>query len=205
MPLAAKPRAMWDREVDRWRSGVPHAMAPVIETARLILRTWKDADVEPWIATGLDPRVMEFFPALSERADAEKRVAVMRERLERDGYGWWALEVKDGAPFAGVIVLQDVPFDAPFTPALEIGWRLAHEHWGRGYATEGARAALAFAFDELGRDEVVAITAALNLRSQKVMERLGMTREERDDFDHPRVPPGHRLQSHVLYRIKRPR
>jgi RimJ/RimL family protein N-acetyltransferase len=178
-------------------------MGPIIETPRLVLRPWRDTDVEPWVAMSADPRVMEFFTSISERAEAETMAAVLRERLERDGYGWWVMEVKDGAPFAGVIALQDVPFEAPFTPALEVGWRLAHEHWGHGYATEGARAALAFAFSALRREEVVAMTAAVNVRSRNVMERLGMTRDARDDFDHPRLAPGHRLRRRVLYRAKR--
>jgi len=150
-----------------------------------------------------DPRVMEFFPSTLERADAERTAAVMRERMERNGFGWWALEVKGGAPFAGVIALQDVPFESHFTPAFEVGWRLAHQYWGRGYATESARAALDFAFTELQHDEVVAMTAAVNLRSQMVMQRLGMTYDAADDFDNPRLPAGHRLQRHVLYRAKR--
>jgi RimJ/RimL family protein N-acetyltransferase len=148
-----------------------------------------------------DGEVMEFFPSTYDRVQAESMAARIRERLEADGYGWWPLEIKDVAPFAGVICLQDVPFEAPFTPALEVGWRLARPHWGRGYATEGARAALAFAFDRLHRNEVVAMTAAINLRSQRVMQRLGMTHDVRDDFDHPRLATGDRLSRHVLYRL----
>ena len=113
------------------------------------------------------------------------------------------VEVRGGAPFAGLICLQAVPFETPFTPANEIGWRFAYEHWGRGYATEGARAALEFAFERLGWDEVVAFTAASNLRSQRVMERLGMSHDPRDDFDHPRLQAGDPLRRHLLYRIKR--
>ena len=105
--------------------------------------------------------------------------------------------------FAGVVALQDVPFEAPFTPAREVGWRFAYDHWGHGYATEGARAALDFAFERLGWHEVVAFTAALNLRSQKVMERLGMTHDPNDDFDHPRIPEGDPLRRHLLYRASR--
>lgn len=156
-----------------------------------------------WVEMSADPRVMEFFPSTQERAEAESMATAVRERLERDGYGWWVLEVKGGAPFGGVIALQGVPFEASFTPALEVGWRLAHEHWGLGYATEGARAALDFAFAELQRDEIVAMTAAVNVRSRKVMERLGMTHDEADDFNHPRVTADHRLSRHVLYRARR--
>ena len=176
-----------------------------IETSRLLLRPWCDADLEPWAALNADPRVMEFFPALYDRARSDASAAKMRELLRTAGYGWWPVEVKGGARFAGVIQLQEVPFEAPFTPALEVGWRFAVDAWGYGYATEGARAALAYAFDRLERGEVIAITAQLNLRSQRVMERLGMTRDARDDFEHPWLEPGHRLRPHVLYRMTRER
>lgn len=151
-----------------------------------------------------DERVMEFFPSTYERAEAEAIAMRLRDMLERDGYGWWALEVKGGPAFAGVIALQNVPFHAHFTPAIEVGWRLAYGQWGKGYATEAARAVLDYAFGKLGRDEVVAMTAALNKRSQRVMERLGMVRDPDGDFEHPRVKPGHRIRPHVLYRIARP-
>jgi ribosomal-protein-alanine N-acetyltransferase len=172
----------------------------VLESERLLLRHWRDADVGPWVAMCADPRVMEFLPPYRE-GQAEAVAARARERLAENGYGWWALEVKGVAPFAGVISLQMVPFEAAFTPALEVGWRLAYEHWGQGYATEGAALALRFAFDVLERDDVVAITTARNVRSQRVMQRLGMTRDPKDDFDHPRLPEGHPLRPHVLYRI----
>src|SRR5665213_2885258 len=112
----------------------------MLETPRLLLRPWRDSDVAAWVAMSADPRVMEFFPATLERAQAELMVHGLRTRLERDGYGWWALEVKGGAAFAGAIVLQENPSEAHFTPATEVGWWLAREHWGHGYATEGARA-----------------------------------------------------------------
>jgi RimJ/RimL family protein N-acetyltransferase len=150
-----------------------------------------------------DPRVMEFFPSAYDREQAERTALRLRERLDRDGWGWWVAEVKESASFAGLIELQEVPFDAPFTPAIEVGWRLAHEYWGRGYATEGARAAIEFAFSALGRAEVVALTAAVNLRSQRVMQRLGMTHDPRDDFEYPHLDAGHRLRPHVLYRAQR--
>lgn len=151
---------------------------------------------------GADPRVMEFFPSTYDRVQAEASASRMRERLDRNGYGWWVLEVKGGPAFAGVIALQDVPFEAHFTPALEVGWRLIYEQWGHGYATEAARAAIDFAFSDLGRTEVVAMTAAINLRSQRVMQRLGMTYDATDDFENPLPDVGDRLRPHVLYRAK---
>jgi ribosomal-protein-alanine N-acetyltransferase len=170
----------------------------------LILRDWRDTDIEPWIAMNADPRVTEFFPRTYTRTLSEASAAAVRRALEENGYGWWAVEIRGGAPFAGVIALQKVPFSAQFTPANEIGWRFSFENWGHGYATEGAAAALDFAFNRLKWREVVAFTAASNVRSRRVMERLGMTRDPADDFDHPKIERGHKLRRHVLYRIKAP-
>lgn len=131
-------------------------------------------------------------------------MAQIRDHFARHGYGPWAVEAVDGsgrAPFIGFIGLFRPPFEAHFTPCVEVGYRLAFEHWGRGYATEGARAALAFGFASLGLDEIVAMTAVANARSRHVMEKLGMTRDAADDFDHPNVPAGHPLRRHVLYRL----
>lgn len=148
-----------------------------------------------------DARVTEFFVSKYPREQSERSAVENQKRLARHGYGWWVIEVKEGPPFAGVIALQEVPFEAPFTPALEIGWRLPFESWGKGYATEAASAILSVAFNVLGFTEVVALTASINARSRHVMERLGMTHDPSDDFDHPRIEPGHRLRRHVLYRI----
>jgi ribosomal-protein-alanine N-acetyltransferase len=175
-----------------------------IETPRLILRHWRDADIEPWVAMNLDPRVTEFFTSQYTRALVESAAALRRRELDERGYGWWVVEVRGGAPFVGVVCLREVPFEAHFTPAHEVGWRFAPEHWGNGYATEGARGALEHAFGALGWDEVVAMTAVQNVRSQRVMQRLGMTRDPNDDFDPPTVEEGHPLRRHVLYRIRRP-
>jgi RimJ/RimL family protein N-acetyltransferase len=172
-----------------------------IETPRLLLRHWKDSDIEPWVAMNADPRVTEFFSSTYTRAISEAAAMLRRRELDDLGYGWWVVEVRGGAPFAGVVVLGDVPFEAHFTPAREVGWRFAPEHWGNGYATEGARGALDHAFAALGWHEVVAMTAVQNLRSQRVMRRLGMTRDPADDFEHPKVEEGHPLRRHVLYRI----
>jgi RimJ/RimL family protein N-acetyltransferase len=176
---------------------------PTLESDRLLLRPWRDEDVRHWVAMSVDPRVMEFFPSTYDVDFATKMAQTLRERLEADGYGWWVLEAKNVSPFVGVIALQSVPFEAAFTPAFEVGWRLKAEYWGRGYATEGATLAARFAFDVLHLDEIVAMTALQNLRSKRVMERLGMTHDPRDDFDHPRLEDGHRLRRHVLWRLSR--
>ncbi len=176
-----------------------------IETPRLILRQWRDADIDPWAEMNADPRVMEFFPALYDRARAEETVARMREEIERDGYGFWAVEIKATGAFAGMIGLNEVAGDIPVHPKTEVGWRLAFDAWGHGYATEGAQAALRFAFGNLGWPEVVAFTAAVNERSQRVMRRLGMVCDPASDFEHPRLPEGSALRHHVLYRIRRER
>jgi len=173
-----------------------------LETSRLRLRSWRDSDIDPWAEMSADPRVMEHFPSTYTRAQSEASLIRMRERLEREGHGWWPIEVKGGTSFAGVIVLQEIPFDSHFTPAMEVGWWLAYDHWGKGYATEGASAALAYAFGELQRSEIVAITTPVNVRSQRVMERLGMTRDPAGDFDNPYLEAGHPLRRHVLYRTR---
>ncbi|HET9097454.1 MAG TPA: GNAT family N-acetyltransferase [Candidatus Baltobacteraceae bacterium] len=175
--------------------------APTLETSRLILRPWRDADIPHWIAMHADARVMEFFPSTYSEEYAKEVAERLRVQLERDGHGWWIAEIKDGGRFAGTIALQEVPFEAHFTPAREIGWRLTRDAWGHGYATEGARAVLDYAFGEMGCNEIVSMTAEINARSRRVMERLGMTRECADDFDHPRLQEGDRLRRHVLYRL----
>lgn len=136
-------------------------------------------------------------------ARSEETANRMRICLERDGYGLWAVELKHNGRFAGMIGINDITYDVPFEPRREVGWRLAYEAWGQGYATEGARAALEFAFGKLGWDEVVAMTAIVNARSERVMQRLGMVRDRGGDFDHPRIPEGHRLRRHMLYRIRK--
>ncbi|HEY1728595.1 MAG TPA: GNAT family N-acetyltransferase [Candidatus Baltobacteraceae bacterium] len=178
-------------------------MTPLIETPRMRLRSWTQADFDPWARLNADPRVMEFFLRTYDRDESVASAQLIQVELEHDGYGWFVAEVKDRFPFAGVIALQDIPFQAKFTPAYEIGWRFLPEAWGYGYATEGARAALDLAFNRLGWREVVAMTAKINLRSQRVMERLGMTYDPTADFEHPKIPEGHRLRPHVLYRIAR--
>jgi RimJ/RimL family protein N-acetyltransferase len=144
---------------------------------------------------------MQYLPAALSRDESDMLVARIEAHFDRHGFGLWAVEIPDVAPFAGFIGLSIPGFDAPFTPCVEIGWRLAAEHWGRGYATEGALAVLAFGFETLKLDEIVSFTVPDNLRSRRVMERMGMVHDPADDFDHPVLPEGHRLRRHVLYRI----
>ncbi len=175
-----------------------------LSTKRLLLRPWREADREPFAKLNADPRVMECFPALMTRAESDASVDRILEHFARHGYGQWAVEVQGGAEFIGFVGLWHTAFEAHFTPCVEIGWRLAYDHWGRGYATEAALEALRFGFETLGLNEVVSMTATINVRSQRVMEKIGMIRDGNGDFDHPRVADGHRLKRHVLYRNPRP-
>ncbi len=176
---------------------------PVIATERLLLREWRDLDVEAFIVMNADPVVMRFFPETYSRERTRRFVARIRECWAERGYGLWAVERKDTAGFIGYVGLWPATFPAHFTPAVEVGWRLAADQWGHGYATEAARAALTYGFDSLGLDEIVSFTSSVNVRSWRVMERLRMQRDASGDFEHPNVPEGHPLRPHVLYRIKR--
>jgi ribosomal-protein-alanine N-acetyltransferase len=148
---------------------------------------------------------MEHFESALTRAESDAMVDRIEAAFDEHGYGLWAVELLGGGALAGFIGLSIPSFEAHFTPAVEVGWRLGREHWGHGYATEGARAALRYGFDEAGLDEIVSFTVPANARSRHVMERIGMTHDPADDFDHPRFPEGHRLRRHVLYRLARAR
>jgi ribosomal-protein-alanine N-acetyltransferase len=176
---------------------------PELRTERLLLRRWRESDRQPFAALNADPAVMEHFPAPLTRAESDAMVDRIEAAFERDGYGLWAVEPLETGRFVGFVGLNRVPYETPFTPAVEVGWRLAREAWGRGYASEAARAALGFAFTALGLDEIVSFTVPANLRSRAVMERIGMTRDVAGDFDHPRIAAGHRLRRHVLYRLSK--
>ena len=172
-------------------------------TPRLRLRRWRPEDRDAFAALNADPRVMAFFPSVLSRSESDAIVDRIEAHFDRHGYGLWAAEIPGVTPFAGFIGLAVPRFEAHFMPAVELGWRLDHRYWGRGYATEGARAALAYAFDTLTLPEVVSITAPGNARSRRVMEKLGLRSDPADDFDHPLVAEGHSLRRHVLYRIRR--
>jgi RimJ/RimL family protein N-acetyltransferase len=168
---------------------------------RLILRGWQGSDREPFARISADPEVMRHFVRPMTREEADGFAERIERQFQEHGYGPWAVEIPGEAPFIGFVGLLRHTFAAHFTPAVEIAFRLDRRFWGRGYATEAARAALADGFRRLGLQEIVSMTVPANVRSIAVMERLGMTRDPADDFDHPNVPEGHPLRRHVLYRI----
>ena len=188
---------------------------PTLTTPRLLLRRWHERDLPAFAALNADSRVTAFLPKPLTRAESDTMVERIEGHFDRHGFGLWAVEVvgaapgneaavaPGGSPCVGFVGLAVPAFQAHFTPCVEIGWRLAYENWGRGYAAEAARATLDFAFGQLELDEVVSFTAPANRRSWRVMERLGMRRTEADDFQHPALPEGHALRPHLLHRVRR--
>ena len=174
---------------------------PRLRTERLLLREWLASDLEAYAALNADPAVREFFPERLTRAQSDAQIAVFADHFAQHGFGMWALELVATGEFIGFTGMDLATYDAHFAPAIEVGWRLARDAWGHGYATEAALAALAFAFDQLESGEIVACTVPANRRSRAVMERLAMTHDPREDFDHPEVAAGHPLCRHVLYRL----
>lgn len=179
--------------------------APVAElaTERLRLRQWREADRGPFAAMSADPVVMEFYPAPSTREESDAAIDRWRSQIADQGWSNWAVELARSREFIGFVGLTVPRRVLPFSPCVEVGWRLGQRHWGKGYATEAARAALAFGFDELALEEIVSFTAIVNRRSRAVMERIGMTNAGQD-FEHPAVPEGHPLRPHCLYRMRKP-
>ncbi len=183
-----------------------------LHTDRLILREWCASDHEPFARMNADPRVMEFLPSTLSRAESDALVERIEAHFREHGFGLYAAELRPGVnastratggKFIGWIGLNVTRFEAHFTPCVEIGWRLAADYWGLGLATEGAREVLRYAFDDLALDEIVSFTVPANVRSTRVMQKLGMTRDAAGDFDHPSLPPGHPLRRHCLYRLRR--
>lgn len=172
-------------------------MAVSLRTARLLLRPWRDEDDAAFDRLSTDPVVMEYLVSLPGWP------ARKRAHWEEYGFGQWVVEIPGEASFIGIVGLETVSYEAHFTPAVEVAWRLARAYWGQGYASEAARVALDYGFTQLGLEEIVALTVPANWRSRRVMERLGMTRTPEDDFDHPRLPKGP-LKRHVLYRLRNP-
>jgi len=177
------------------------ARGPTLRTQRLVLRRWRAEDLAPFAELNADPDVMAHMQKTMSREESDAFVARIEEEFDDCGFGLWAVEVPNHSPFIGFVGLHRVPFDAPFTPAVEVGWRLAREHWGYGFVTEAARSAVRFGLEEVGLDEIVSFTNPDNVRSWKVMERLGMIRDPSSDFEHPNVPTGHWLRPHIFYRF----
>lgn len=173
-----------------------------ILTARLRMRCWMDRDREPFAAMNADPEVMAYFPSTLGRADSDAGIDVWLGHFIDNGWGNWALELRESGAFIGYTGLTVPRRMLPFSPCVEIGWRLARPYWSAGYATEAATEALRIGFDDIGLNEIVSFTSRLNARSRAVMERIGM-RDAGEDFDHPALPAGHRLQRHCLYRLDR--
>ena len=181
------------------------AAAPIeLETARLKLRRWRDADRAPFAALNADPAVMEFFPAPQSREASDASIDAWQAQLDSRGWSNWAVELVESGEFVGFVGLSVPRRALPCSPCVEVGWRLARRFWGRGLASEAARAALGAGFERIGLTEIVSFTALGNLRSRAVMERIGM-QDAHQDFEHPGVPEGHALRLHCLYRIDRPR
>ncbi|MGD0628730.1 MAG: GNAT family N-acetyltransferase [Terracidiphilus sp.] len=180
-------------------------MAQTLTTDRLILRRWRASDRDPFRALNADPRVMEFFPALLTAEESDQAIPRIEDHFDRHGFSLYAAELIETQTFIGFVGISIPMFDAPFMPAVEIGWRLAYDYWGRGLTTEGARAVVRHAFLALRIPSLVSFTVPANLRSRRVMEKIGMVHDPAGDFDHPRLPQGHPLRRHVLYRLHAPR
>mgnify|MGYP001814454984 CR=1 FL=1 len=172
-----------------------------LTTERLILRQWCDDDREAFAALNADPVVMEFFPAIRTRPEADAVLDILIDHVDRHGFGFWALELRETGENIGFTGLQHTDFEARFCPAVEIGWRLARDHWGKGYATEAARASLDYAFNALKLDEVVSFAVDANHRSRAVMERIGMEHQPEFDFHHPGIDPQSPIAPHAFYCI----
>lgn len=180
-------------------SGITFATAPMLSTRRLLLRGWREADLDPFAELNADPEVMRYFPYLHSREESDRVAQSIQNRFRSYGFGFWAIETVD-TPFIGFVGLSYPNFEAPFSKTIEIGWRLAQKYWGKGYASEAVRAALGFAFDRAGAPEVISFAPATNQRSTSVMERLGMKHD--GYFDHPSIPEGP-LKRFALYRMSK--
>jgi len=173
----------------------------MMQTERLTLRRWQESDLAPLAALHGDPEVMRYFPKPLTRTESDAFVRRIEEKFDRQGFGVWAVELTATQSFVGAVGLNIPSFQSAFTPCVEVMWRLGREHWGRGYATEAAKACLQFGFHTAKLSEIVAWTVPHNVRSRAVMERLGMTRNPEEDFDHPDVDENSALRRHVLYRV----
>jgi len=176
--------------------------SPEIRTQRLLLRRWRPEDSAPFAALNADPNVVEFLGDPLTRDQSDNMLFRIERHFERHGFGLWALQIRLNSAFIGFVGLHRPTFAAAFMPCVEIGWRLATQYWGRGYATEAACAVRDFAFDHCRLTEIVSFTTVGNVRSRRVMERIGMRQDPEGSFEHPQLPEGHRLRRHVLYRVR---
>lgn len=172
-----------------------------LDGARVRLRPWREADLAPLAAINADPAVMRHFPALMDRAESDAWAARQQSHFDAHGWGFWAVEHRATAALIGAVGLMHIPWEASFTPAVEIGWRIATAHQRQGFAEEAARLALAAGFGPIALAEIVAFTVPANAPSRALMAKLGFT--EDGGFEHPRLPPGHPLRPHLLYRLPR--
>jgi 3-dehydroquinate dehydratase/shikimate dehydrogenase len=178
-------------------------MSIKIETDRLILQQWQKKDFKPFALMNADPNVRKYFPSILTEEESNNLAIEFQKHIEEKGWGFWAVSLKDNNQFIGFIGLNDVNFETHFTPTVEIGWRLAYDFWKKGYATEAAQASLKYGFEVLNLTEIVSFTASQNISSRRVMERLHMHHDDKDDFDHPKISEGNWLKRHVLYRINK--
>jgi len=174
------------------------------EASRVVLREWRDDDLSAFADLNADTRVMAHFPKTLTRSESDEMVSRIRAHFVDRGFGLWAVEVPNLAPFIGFVGLSVPRFKAHFTPCVEVGWRIAHAHWNQGFATEAARAVVTHGFSELGLSEIVSFTVPHNRASRRVMEKLNMTHDPDDDFEHPSLPVGHPHRRHVVYRLAKP-
>jgi RimJ/RimL family protein N-acetyltransferase len=183
---------------------LPPTMSEVIiETERLYLRTWQATDAQPYFDINQDPQVTEFLRGPLTMEEVHQSIAATNQHQEKWGFTLWAAELKETHELMGFVGLNYPKWEAPFAPAVEMGWRLGTQYWGQGYATEGAQAALAFGFNTIGLDEIVSFAPPINHRSLHVMEKIGLQRYPQGDFRHTKLPLNHPLSQHVLYRLKK--
>ena len=173
----------------------------MLTTDRILLRQWQPRDREPFAALNADSEVMRYFENTKSRPESDATAAQLEAHINDHGFGFWAAELRESGDFIGFIGIETTPSTLPCSPAVEIGWRLDKRFWGKGLAPEGARACLLFGFSKLGLDEVVSFTTEGNVPSMRVMEKIGMKHDTSSDFEHPAIPEGHPLRSHVFYRI----
>lgn len=174
-----------------------------LKTPRLILRAWREADKPVFARINADPAVMKYYPAPLTAEESNDLAAEISHRMDEQGWGFWAVELKTTSKFIGFVGLNNPGYELPVSPCAEIGWRLAKAHWGMGYATEAGHAALDFGFTELQLPSIYSFASVTNTRSVNVMRRLGMN-DTRQNFEHPIIPPNHPLREHVLYKINNP-